>query len=433
MPEPIRILHIITRMVKGGAQENTLATVRGINEPGIESSLAAGPAVGPEGSLEPECLQAGVRMLRVPELTREIAPRADLLAVRRLTALCRKERPHIVHTHTSKAGIVGRIAARRAGVPVVVHTPHGHVFHSYGGRLKTRAFVAIEQFTAKYADRLVALTATEQREHVELGIGSPDQWSIVHSGINFTGFERDPVEGEHLRREIGIAPEATVIGTVGRLVPVKGQRHLIEAFARVKAARPHSELVIIGDGELREELLALARARQLEVRAAWEEGGLETKRKRPSPGGTVHFLGLRRDVSRLLNVMDIFALPSLNEGMGRVLVEAMAMNLPCVASHVSGVPDVVRDGRTGLLVPPADPDQLAEALLALVNDPERARTMGEHGRACVVPAMSEAVMLEKLRGLYQELLAEKGFRLPPRGPSDPQWPLEGVLLPAGRG
>ena len=238
MPEPIRILHIITRMVKGGAQENTLASVRGISGPGIESSLAAGPAVGPEGSLEGECRAAGIRMLRIPELTREISPLLDLRAVQRLTALCRKERPHVVHTHTSKAGIVGRIAARRAGVPVVVHTPHGHVFHSYGGRHKTRAFVAIERFTARYADRLVALTATEQQEHLDLGIGSADQWSIVHSGIRFDAFEPDRVQGELVRRELGIRAGSKVIGTIGRLVPVKGQKFLLEAFAQLRRQQP---------------------------------------------------------------------------------------------------------------------------------------------------------------------------------------------------
>src|SRR5262245_2937879 len=128
-PDKLHILHVITRMVKGGAQENTLATVVGVHGPGWESSLATGPAFGPEGSLEPECLAAGMRLLRVPELVREVSPRQDGKALRQLVRLMRAERPHLVHTHTSKAGILGRIAARRAGVPVVVHTPHGHVFH----------------------------------------------------------------------------------------------------------------------------------------------------------------------------------------------------------------------------------------------------------------------------------------------------------------
>jgi glycosyltransferase involved in cell wall biosynthesis len=269
--------------------------------------------------------------------------------------------------------------------------------------------VAVEQYTAKYADRLVALTATEQREHLDLGIGTRNQWSIVHSGINFSDFERNPAEGQQVRRELGISPGATLIGTVGRLVPVKGQCHLIEAFAKVRDAHPGAELLIVGDGELREDLLKLAHSLRLTVRDAWNEDS----RKTPSGGGTVHFVGLRRDVRRLLTAMDIFALPSLNEGMGRVLVEAMAMELPCVASRVSGVPDVVRDGQTGTLVPAADPEGLATALIALANDPERVRAMGRLGRDCVVPAMSEGVMVEKLTDLYRLLLSEKGYQLPP--------------------
>lgn len=419
MSDSIRILHIITRMVRGGAQENTLASVRGINGRGIESSLATGPAIGPEGSLEEECLAAGIRMLRVPELTREISPWYDLIAVRRLTALCRKELPHIVHTHTSKAGIIGRIAARRAGVPVVVHTPHGHVFHSYGGRLKTRAFVALEQYAAAYADRLVALTASERREHLELGIGGPDQWSVVHSGIDFRAFEQSLAERERVRHELGIAPKATVIGAVGRLVPVKGHRYLIEAFAKIKSEHPTAELLIVGDGELRQELLTLARSLGLEVRSSWQDEDGVAAGKPIFAGGRVHFVGLRRDVHRLLTAMDIFACPSLNEGMGRVLVEAMAMELPCVASRVSGVPDVVRDGQTGVLVPPSDPEALASVLVALANEPERARAMGRCGRRFVVPAMSERVMIEKLHDLYRMSLSEKGHHLPPLDHADP--------------
>src|SRR3954453_17975951 len=186
---PLRILHVITRMVKGGAQENTLATVIGVHGRGWESSLVTGPGLGPEGSLEPECLAAGVRLLRVPELVRELSPSQDGQALRQLTRLMRKEQPHLVHTHTSKAGILGRIAARRAGVPIVVHTPHGHVFHSYEGRLKTQLFVRLERACAPFAHRLIALTDTERREHLELGIGRPEQWVTVHSGVDFETFE----------------------------------------------------------------------------------------------------------------------------------------------------------------------------------------------------------------------------------------------------
>jgi len=405
MAEPIRVLHVITRMVKGGAQENTLATVAGIHGRGWESALVTGPALGPEGSLEPECLAAGVRLIHVPELVREISPGDDLRALERLTALFRSERPHLVHTHTSKAGILGRIAARRARVPAVIHTPHGHVFHSYEGGLKSRLFIHAERFCAPKADRLIALTETERREHLEVGVGREAQWAIIHSGVDFAPFEAARGLRETVRAELGLAPGTTVLGCVARLVQIKGQTHLIDAFARLAAGRPDLHLLLIGDGDLREELIAQARGAGLSVR-------LHPEPASPSTGGTVHFLGLRRDVPRLLSATDLFVLPSLNEGMGRVLVEAMALELPCVATNVSGIPDVVADGVTGLLVPPRDPEALAAALKALVDDPARAREMGRRGRERVVPAFSVEEMLAKLETLYAALLREKGVTPP---------------------
>jgi glycosyltransferase involved in cell wall biosynthesis len=405
----IRVLHVITRMVKGGAQENTLATTVGFSGPGWSSSLVTGPALGPEGSLEPECLAAGVRMLRVPELVRELSPRRDLIALQRLTELMRREHPHIVHTHTSKAGILGRIAARRARVPVVVHTPHGHVFHSYEGRAKTRLFVWLERACAGMADRLVALTKTELREHVELGVGRRAQWVMVPSGVDFSPFEGCRGLRSRVRAELRLPPEAPVLGTVGRLVPIKGQRYLIEAFARLAAARPHLHLLLVGDGPLRDDLIALARSLELPVLLHPGDSAGPA-----APGtGTVHMLGLRRDVPRLLAAMDVFALPSLNEGMGRVLVEAMAMELPCVASRVSGIPDVVADGVTGFLVPPRDPAALAASLFHLLEHPGQAREMGRRGQLRVVPEFSVERMIEKLETMYRELLMEKGITAPP--------------------
>jgi glycosyltransferase involved in cell wall biosynthesis len=404
---PIRVLHVITRMVRGGAQENTLATVVDINGGGWESSLATGPAMGPEGSMEPECLLAGVRMLRASALIREVSPRSDLAALRQLTCLIRKERPHVLHTHTSKAGVLGRIAARRAGVPVVVHTPHGHVFHSYEGRLKTQLFVWLERACARAADRLIALTDTERREHLDLGIGRSDQWTTIHSGVDFAPFDAARGSREAVRAELGLPADSIVLGSVGRLVPVKGHDYLLQAIARLGARHPALHLLLVGDGPLRGELIARARSLGLRVSCSCSCSC------RNAEGPTLHVLGLRRDIPRLLAAMDLFVLPSLNEGMGRALVEAMAMELPCVASEVSGVPDVVADGVTGVLVPPRDPAALARAISLLIEHPERAREMGRRGRHRVVPAFSVERMIEQLEAVYRELLEAKGIPVPP--------------------
>ncbi len=424
LSSPIRVLHVITRMVKGGAQENTLANAAGLRGDGWESLLAAGHAAGPEGSLEGECESAGVRLVRIPELVRELSPREDLAALRGLEALMRRERPHLVHTHTSKAGILGRVAARRAGVPAVVHTPHGHVFHGYGGRMKTEVFIRAERVCAPRADRLVALTETERREHLDLRIGCPDQWRVVHSGIDFRPFEAARGERERVRAELGMPAGAVVLGCVARLVPIKGHVHLVDAFARLARGRQDLHLLLVGDGPLREALVRQAREQGLNVVEEAPRGG-ESRADAAASG--VHFVGLRRDVPRLLAAMDLFVLPSLNEGMGRVLVEAMAMELPCVASRVSGIPDVVEEGRTGLLVPPADPEALARALETLLADPGRRRAMGTAGRAKAVPEFGVERMVEKLEALYREVLAEKGIPAP--APTPPAEPRSGAIRP----
>ncbi len=414
-PRPIRVLHIITRMVRGGAQENTLANVAGLHGPEWESCLVTGPALGPEGSLETKCEAAGIRMLHVPSLVREISPRQDRIALAHLVRILRQERPHLVHTHTSKAGILGRLAARIARVPVVIHTPHGHVFHSYEGKLKSKVFVGVERSCASMAQRLVALTDREMQEHLELGVGRPEQWSIIHSGVDFRPFEAARGGGERVRAELGIPPQAPVVGTVGRLVAIKGQEFLLEAAASLAGEFPDLHLLMVGDGPLRTQLLEMARGAGLNTVEHPAPGVAgETLRTSGSaaPAPTVHFVGLRKDVGRMLSAMDVFALPSLNEGMGRVLVEAMAMELPCVASQVSGIPDVVEDGSTGLLVPARDAASLSGALRRLLASPDLARAMGQRGRARAVPGYSVEEMLAQLERLYRQALRERGI-VPP--------------------
>lgn len=431
----VRVLHVITRMVRGGAQENTLASVAGIRGEGWESLLISGPAVGPEGSLEARCRDAGIPMLHVPELLREISPGQDHRALLHLAQVFRRERPHLVHTHTSKAGMLGRMAARMAGVPAVIHTPHGHVFHSYESRLRSRVFVHAERAGAAFTDRLIALTPAEMREHLEEGVGKPEQWRVIPSGIPFAPFEAAIGTGESVRRALGIPPDVPVIGTVGRLVPIKGQAYLLEAAAALSTEFPRLRLLLAGDGPLREDLILQARALGMEVIVHPGHGaeageappglaGVDAGAPREAVGEPlaigrgrtrleVHFLGLRKDVPAIMAAMDVFVLPSLNEGMGRVLVEAMCMRLPCVASHVSGIPDVVAHEVTGLLVPPRESGALATAVARLLRDRELRRRLGEAGRGAVVPAYGEGAMLASLAGLYVEVLSSKGVDCPP--------------------
>ncbi len=401
MPK-IRVAHIITRLCKGGAQENTFHTVRLHNRGRFEVDLIAGHARGPEGSIEEAVRAAGIEIQREPWLVRNPAPLRDLLTLQRLTERLRRGRYDIVHTHTSKAGWLGRIAAHRAGVPLVVHTPHGNIFDGYFPAPVTRAFVWMERHAARRTHRIIELTPGGIEEHLAEGIGQREQYRVIFSGIDVSPYDEAIANRAATRAKLGMGDASSVvagspdpatalaeglflIGAVGRLEPVKGFTHFIEAALRVASASPQARFILAGDGS---------------QRAALE--------RQAAPLGTrFQFLGLRHDIPSLMAAFDILAVPSLNEGMGRVLLEAGAAGTPAVASSVGGIPDVVDDGETGLLVPPKDAGALADALLELAAQPERRRLMGDTARAKVVPAYSLEEMVRQIEALYEELLDEK--------------------------
>jgi glycosyltransferase involved in cell wall biosynthesis len=382
---PYRIAHVITRLVRGGAQENTLHTVRLASRGRFEAELVTGLETGPEGSLMPEAEALGCPIHRIPSLTRNPHPLRDARALHELTRLFRQQRYDIVHTHTSKAGILARKAAQRAGVPIIIHTPHGHIFHSYFNVPVTRFFVALERRAAPYTDRIVTLTDGEIEEHLERGIGHRTQYRTVFSGIDFGPFEAAAAQREAIRIELGLPAGAILVGGVGRLEPVKGFTYLIQAAHIVAESIPNIHFVIAGDGSLRAALEAEARPL----------------------AGRFHFLGLRGDIPDIMAALDLFVLPSLNEGMGRVLLEAAAAGKVAVASAVGGVPEIVVNGETGLLVPPKDPEALAAAIAKLANDAGLRQRMGQAARNRVVPAFGVMRMVELLEQLYDECIREK--------------------------
>ncbi len=387
----ITVLHIITRLDRGGSAQNTLLTALTLDRNrfhvgvihGRTEALSANEMAAIAADRE-RLRRAGVTRVEIPTLVRAIRPLHDLHALLRLWQILRRERPHLVHTHTSKAGALGRIAARLAGIPAIVHTPHGHVFHGYYGALMSRLFQWIERRLARLTDRLIALTESERREHLLLGIGSPDRFSVIPSGVDLTLFESARRPDPALRSSLGIAPDAFLVGTVCRLTRIKGVDLLIFALARLRERIPRMAALIIGDGEERKKLEEQCRTAGLSDR--------------------VRFLGTRSDIPELLPALDLFLLCSRNEGMGRALVEAMACGKPVVASRVGGIPDVVEEGMTGLLVPPEDPPAVAEAIRTLAADPARRHQMGERGRERA-RLFSLARMIEKLEKMYTEVLA----------------------------
>lgn len=381
----IRVAHVITRLCQGGAQENTFHTMRLANRDRYEVDLISGPTRGPEGSIEPMVRAAGIEILREPFLTRNPAPVRDFITLRRLTRRFREGRYDIVHTHTSKAGLLGRLAAERAGIPAVVHTPHGNVFHGYFNPYLTRFFVWMERHGARRTDRIIELTAGGIEEHLAEDIGRREQYRVIFSGIDIAPYEDAIAQRQETRRTLGVGDEDLLVGGVGRLEPVKGFAYFIEAAHRIAERSDRVRFVLAGQGSLDAELRCAA-----------------------TPlGERFMFTGPRNDVPALMAAMDVLAVPSLNEGMGRVLLEAGAAGTPVVASRAGGIPDIVDDGETGLLAPPRDAAALAEAILELIAAPERRLWMGATARAKIVPQYSLENMVRQIEAVYEEILHEK--------------------------
>lgn len=393
-----RVIHVITRFDRGGSAENTFLTVAGLDREAYEVLLVMGLSresdMGPRerASVEENIARLrkrGVGILALPDLVRRISPVSDLKAFLALWRLFRRERPGIVHTHTSKAGILGRWAAWLAGVPVIVHTPHGHVFWGYFGPAKTRLFILLEKISALMTDRLITLTDQERRDHLRFRVAPAEKFTTICSGVDLGRFPVSEDGRGEARRSLGISEGAFVVGTVGRLTAVKGHRHLLDAAREVIARHGDTVFVFVGAGELLGDLQR--RAAELGI------------------GGNVRFTGWKPDVAPIVNAFDLFAFPSLNEGMGKALVEAMVLGKPVVASRIGGITDLVDDGVTGFLVPPADPAALADRILYVMEHPETGRQMAkEAGQGTA--GYGASVMVRKIENLYAGFSTYSAFK-----------------------
>jgi glycosyltransferase involved in cell wall biosynthesis len=390
-----KIMHIITRLDMGGSAQNTLLTcldmagkykiilVHGLS---LESCMSDSETRAVE-ELARKAKDRGVRFVSVSSLVRRMDPVQDALAFFYLLGLIRREKPDLVHTHTSKAGILGRWAAKLSRVPCIAHTPHGHVFYGHFSPLKSELFRIVEKITALFTHRLVALTQGEKADHIRLRVCPDHKMAVIPSGVDIERFTAGR-DIQSLKKTLGIDPKRNVVGTIGWLLPIKGPQVLLRAMIQVWTFFPDVELVYAGKGPLQESL--------------------ETEAQRLGAGDKVKFLGWRNDIPDILQVFDIFVLPSLNEGMGRVIVEAMAAGKPVAASRTGGIPDLIRHGENGLLAPPGDPQGLAKAVLYLMENPDAARRMGERGRT-LCRGFSHSIMIQKMENLYKDLLNEKSY------------------------
>jgi glycosyltransferase involved in cell wall biosynthesis/2-polyprenyl-3-methyl-5-hydroxy-6-metoxy-1,4-benzoquinol methylase len=381
-PRPRRVVRVIARLNVGGPALHAVIAAAGLR-PEFDTTLAVGRVAPGEAEATDLLARHGVTPVRVASLGRSLSPADDLRALGALLSLMRRVRPDIVHTHTAKAGALGRVAARLAGVPCVVHTFHGHVFDGYFGKSASRAAVAAERVLARLADRVVAVSDEVARDLAERCRVVPRRkLAVVRVGVPLADFLACDVHRGALRRELALPPSAPVVALVGRLVPVKEPHLAFDAWRLVRRAVPDATLVVVGDGDLMPSL-----------RARGDAG--------------VVFLGWRRDLASILADADLALLTSRNEGTPVALVEAAAAGVAAVATRVGGVPSVVEDGATGLLVAPGDAAAIASAVTSLLTDPARRRAMGDAARVRAVERYGDARLFADLRALYGELLARR--------------------------
>ena len=379
-----RIVHLITRLDLGGAQQNTLFCVGHHDRRRFDVELIAGRG----GLLDDDARalpDAAVHL--VPYLKHPIAPWWDVKALFALRAHFKRREIDLVHTHSSKAGLVGRIAARLAGVPVVVHTAHGWSFNRTQPAHLRRAFATLERIGAVLSDRLVMVSRRNLDEGLAHGIGRPGQYTLVRSGIDVAAHGRPARDREAMRTALGVESDQILVGTIACFKPQKAPLDFVRAAAAAHARCDRLRFVMAGDGELREDVAALVR-----------ELGLQE---------IIRPLGWRRDVVDLLHAMDVFLLTSRHEGLPRVVLQAMAAGCPVVATDVDGTPEVVRDGRTGLLIPPERPQQAAERLLELVGDGLLRQRIAEQALRELQGGFDIHGMVRTLERIYISLLEER--------------------------
>jgi glycosyltransferase involved in cell wall biosynthesis len=387
---------VIARLNTGGPALHVAYLSKGLESRGYHTTLVAGTLARGEDSMAFVAEDLGVEVLSLRELHREVSPIYDPVAVARLVKEIRRVRPHILHTHTAKAGAVGRAAALLAGKaapPVVVHTYHGHVLRGYFDPLLTQIFKETERALARHTTRLIAVGPEVRDDLVEIGVAPAEQFSVIRLGIDLESRVVNGGQRDEYRRLFGIPEDRFVVGWIGRMTVIKRVPDVLLSFKRLLDLGVDATLFLVGDGPDRE--------------------AAEHQAKSLGIAKNVLSVGYQRDVSPYYALFDALVLPSANEGTPVVAIEALAAGRPVVATRVGGVPDVVTDGTDGCLVDVGDVGGIAEALAKLARDPELRKRMGERGRELVVPRYRVERLVDDVDALYRELLTEQGLPLPP--------------------
>lgn len=386
----IRVLHIITRFILGGAQENTFLTVKYQSLDGdFEVDICTGPPLGPEGSMMDELRGlTGVNVFLVDELRREINPWLDIVSFIKLFLVIRRGGYDVIHTHSSKAGILGRLAAFLAGKKAVIHTIHGLPFHPYQSSYLNVIYVFLERACALFSSRIITVCDAMADKAAAAGVAPREKFVTVYSGMDLSGFLAADRKNPSLMKKLGLRYDDAVIGKIARLFPLKGHEYLVAAAREVAAVCPNVKFLLVGDGILMDNIVERVRREGLEKNFL--------------------FAGLvrRDDIPDYISVMDIVVHTSLREGLARVLPQGLASGKPAVSFDIDGAGEVVKDGETGFLIRPGDSAGVARAVLALLDEPEMAARMGAAGRKLVKEKFDERKMVSDINSVYFDVLEE---------------------------
>ncbi len=385
----MHVAHVITRLIIGGAQENTVFTCEDQHRDyGDQVTLITGPALGPEGSLMERARSAGFRVIEIPEMRRSINPKLDWISYRELLRILREAQPDIVHTHSSKAGILGRRAAWKLGIPAV-HTIHGASFHRGQHPLAFRAYQMLERRAARWCEHFISVCDALSQQYVLADVVSSDRFTTVYSGMDVEPFLNPPRSREEVRQELDLKPEHVAVAKIARLFPLKGHEYLIQAARAVVDECPQTRFVLVGDGILREQF-------EQQIR----EAGLQE-----------HFIltGLVEParIPELIHACDIVAHTSVWEGLARVLPQGLISGKPVVSFDVDGACDVVLPNQTGFLLTVEDVDALADALCRLVTSPDLRERLGQAGRERFTEQFRHETMTREIREVYRRVLDQR--------------------------
>jgi glycosyltransferase involved in cell wall biosynthesis len=387
------VLRVIARLNMGGPAIHVANLASGLETRGYHTTLVAGSLARGEDSMAFLAERLGVTVQSVPEIQREISMLHDARSIARLAAIIRAERPHILHTHTAKAGAIARAAALLVGParpPVVLHTFHGHVLKGYFNPSRTAFFRQVERTLARASDVLIAVSPQVRDELAEFGVAPREKFAVIRLGIPLAERLADPTVDLDYRRLYGIPEDAFVIGWVGRMTGVKDAEAVLRIVRATRDLGVEGVLCMVGDGP--------------------DRGRLEGVAHDLGIARSCYFVGYQSDIAGYYRLFDAFVLPSVNEGTPVSAIESLASGTPVVANRVGGVPDVVRDGLDGFLVDPGDVEGAAERLSALAGDPVLRASLGESGRARVFGRYSVARLVDDVDRLYRSLLEAKGLR-----------------------